>query len=154
RSAWRRLVLARAPTRPRSRLMPTVLILGGTSTIGRAIASELAAQGFDLALAGRDEAELAVVATDLHLRHHVATSAPPFDADDADRHGALLAPCLTPDLRGVVLAVGYLGDQRRAERDAAEARRILDTNLTGCVTALNIVTAHLATHGGGFVCAL
>jgi len=134
--------------------MATVLILGGTSTIARAIAAELAEQGFDLALAGRDAAELTAVAADLRLRHGVATSVHLIDALDMERHAAALAPCLTPDLRGVVLAVGYLGDQRRAETDATEACRILDTNLTGCVTALNVVAAHLATNGGGFICAL
>ena len=134
--------------------MTTVLLLGGTSTIARAIAAELAMRGFDLALAGRDEAELARVAADLRARHGVTASVHPFDAMDMDKHADALAPCLTPALGGVVLAVGYLGDQRRAERDSIEARRILDTNLTGCVTALNVVAAHLATHGGGFVCAL
>jgi short-subunit dehydrogenase len=132
----------------------TVLVLGGTSTIARAIAAELAVQGFDLALAGRDEAELATVAADLRSRHGIKTSVHPIEALDVERHAAALAPCLTPDLRGVVLAIGYLGDQRRAEGDASEARRILDTNLTGCVTAVNVVAAHLAKHGGGFVCAL
>jgi len=134
--------------------MATVLILGGTSTIGRAIAGALAGQGFDLALVGRDDQELATVATDLRLRHGVATSVYHLDALAMERHAAALAPCLTPDLRGVVLAIGYLGDQRRAESELDEARRILDTNLTGCVSALNVVAAHLAKQGGGFVCAL
>jgi decaprenylphospho-beta-D-erythro-pentofuranosid-2-ulose 2-reductase len=134
--------------------VPAVLVLGGTSTIARAIAAELALRGFDLVLAGRDAAELDAVASDLRIRYHVATSTLRFDALDIEQHAAALAPCLTADLRGVVLAVGYLGDQRRAETDASEARRILDTNLTGCVTALNVVAAHLATHAGGFVCAL
>jgi len=88
------------------------------------------------------------------LRYGIGTSVHLVDALDPERHAAALAPCLTPDLRGVVLAIGYLGDQRRAETDAGEARRILDTNLTGCVTALNVVAAHLARAGGGFVCAL
>jgi decaprenylphospho-beta-D-erythro-pentofuranosid-2-ulose 2-reductase len=134
--------------------MATVLILGGTSTIARAIAAELAARGFDLALAGRDAAELAAGAADLRLRHGITTSVHLIDALAVESHAAALAPCLTPDLRGVVLAFGYLGDQRRAETDAVEARRILDTNLTGCITALNAVAAHLAETGGGFVCAL
>jgi decaprenylphospho-beta-D-erythro-pentofuranosid-2-ulose 2-reductase len=134
--------------------MPTVLILGGTSTIARAIAAELAARRFDLVLAGRDEAELTAVAADLRLRHRVGASILRMDVLDMEHHAAALGTCLTPELRGVVLAVGYLGDQRRAENDTAESRRILDTNLTGCVTALNVVTAHLARHGGGFVCAL
>jgi short-subunit dehydrogenase len=132
----------------------TVLVLGGTSTIARAIAAELATRGFDLALAGRDRAELDAVAADLHLRHRVATTVHRVDVLEMERLGEALAPVLTPGLRGVVLAFGYLGDQRRAEADPAEARRILDTNLTGCVLALNLVAAHLARTGGGFVCAL
>lgn len=134
--------------------MPTVLVLGGTSTIARAIAAELAVRGFDLALAGRDAAELAAVAADLRSRHGVKTSVHLVDALEADAHAAALRPALTADLRGAVLAIGYLGDQRRAETDVAEARRIIDTNLTGCVSALNLVAAHLAATGGGFVCAL
>ena len=82
------------------------------------------------------------------------TSVHVVDALDVDGHAAALRPALTRDLRGVVLAIGYLGDQRRAETDPAEARRILDTNLTGCVSLLTVVAAHLATSGGGFVCAL
>ena len=132
----------------------SVLVLGGTSTIARAIASELAARGFDLALAGRDVVELETVAADLRLRHGIATTVHRLDVLDMEHHAALLAPCLTPDLRGVVLAFGYLGDQRRAEAEGVEARRILDTNLTGCVLALNVVATHLARTGGGFVCAL
>jgi short-subunit dehydrogenase len=134
--------------------VPSVLVLGGTSTIARAIASELAARGFDLALAGRDVAELETVAADLRVRHGVATTVHRMDVLEMDQHAATLKPCLTPELRGVVLAFGYLGDQRRAEADAVEARRILDTNLTGCVVALNVVAGHLARAGGGFVCAL
>ena len=134
--------------------MASVLILGGTSTIARAIAAELAARGFDLVLAGRDETELGIVATDLHLRHGVAARTRHVDALDMERHTTTLSACLVPDLRGVVLAIGYLGDQRLAETDAAESRRIVDTNLTGAITALNVVAAHLASHGGGFVCAL
>jgi short-subunit dehydrogenase len=134
--------------------LATVLVLGGTSTIARAIADELAARGFDLALAGRDAAELETVAADLRLRRGVTTTVHRVDVLDMERHAGALAPCLTAELRGVVLAFGYLGDQRRAETDPAEARRILDTNLTGCVIALNLVAAHLARTGGGFVCAL
>jgi decaprenylphospho-beta-D-erythro-pentofuranosid-2-ulose 2-reductase len=132
----------------------TVLVLGGTSTIARAIAGELAMRGYDLALAGRDLPELEAVAGDLRVRHGVDASVHRIDVLDMDKHATTLAPALTPALRGVVLAFGYLGDQRRAESDAAEARRILDTNLTGSAIALEVVAAHLAHLGGGFVCAL
>jgi short-subunit dehydrogenase len=132
----------------------TVLVLGGTSTIARAIAAELATRGFGLALAGRDLPELNAVAADLHLRYQVPTRVHRLDVLEMAGLADALAPALTPDVRGAVLAFGYLGDQRRAESDPAEARRILDTNFTGCVLALNLVAAHLARTGGGFVCAL
>jgi short-subunit dehydrogenase len=99
-------------------------------------------------------AELDAVAADLRLRRGITTTVHRIDVLDMERHADALAPCLTAELRGAVLAFGYLGDQRRAETDPAEARRILDTNLTGCVIALNLVAAHLARTGGGFVCAL
>jgi short-subunit dehydrogenase len=132
----------------------TVLVLGGTSTIARAIASELAARGYGLALAGRDLAELDAVAADLRLRHQVPARVHRVDVLEMDRLEEVLGAALTPEVRGVVLAFGYLGDQRRAEAETAEARRILDTNFTGCVLALNLAAAHLARTGGGFVCAL
>jgi decaprenylphospho-beta-D-erythro-pentofuranosid-2-ulose 2-reductase len=132
----------------------TVLIFGGTSTIARAIAAELAARGFDLALAGRDAAELATGAADLRLRFSITTRVHRVDVVDFAGLAAAVTPCLTADVRGVVLAFGYLGDQRRAESDAAETRRILDTNLTGPVLCLNLAAEHLVRAGGGFICVL
>jgi decaprenylphospho-beta-D-erythro-pentofuranosid-2-ulose 2-reductase len=132
----------------------TVLILGGTSTIARAISAELAARGFDVALAGRDAAELDTVAADLRLRFPVTTRTHRLDVVDFAGLATALDPCFTADVRGVVLAFGYLGDHARAESDAAEARRIIDTNLTGPVLCLNRAAEHLARAGGGFVCVL
>jgi len=129
------------------------LIVGGTSTIARAIAGELAARGWDLALAGRDAAELEVVAADFRVRHGIDVTTYLVDVLDPGAPAAL-APSLTADVRGVVLAVGYLGDHARAQADPVEARRILDSNLTGCVVCLDLAAAHLARTGGGFVCAL
>jgi decaprenylphospho-beta-D-erythro-pentofuranosid-2-ulose 2-reductase len=134
--------------------MATVLMLGGTSTIARAIAAELAARGFDLALVGRDAGELEAVAADLRVRHGVKASVHLADVTDLTGLEARLASALVPDVRGAVLAFGYLGDQRRAEGDLEELRRILDVNLTGSVACLNLVAAHLERERGGFICAL
>ena len=134
--------------------MATVLILGGTSTIARAIAAELAARRFDLALVGRDAAELDAVAADLRVRHGVKAGVHLLDVADVTGMEAALAPALTADVRGAVLAFGYLGDQRRAEAELQEVRRILDVNLTGSVACLNLVAAHLERQGSGFICAL
>jgi short-subunit dehydrogenase len=136
---------------------PTVLVLGATSAIARAIAGELAARGFDLVLAGRDAPEVEILAADLRLRHRVRADARPFDALAFETHGAFVEDCVAaaPDgLFGVVLCFGYLGDQARAESDFEEARRILDTNFVAAVSVLNPIARELESRRRGFIAAI
>jgi len=123
----------------------TVLILGATSSIARAVAGEFASHGYDLILAGRDCEEMQTQAADLEIRYGVKARVYPFDALDLESHERLA---------GAVLCVGYLGDQNAAQTDFREARRILDTNFTGCVSALNVISNHFEKQGSGFICAL
>jgi len=137
--------------------VPSVLILGATSTIARATAVEFARHGSDLILGGRNTEELAALAADLNLRYAVATEILEFDATSFETHEATLQALLTragKTLAGVVVCVGYLGDQQVAQRDPAEARRILDTNFTGCVSALNILGNYFEEKRSGFLCAV
>jgi short-subunit dehydrogenase len=137
--------------------LPSVLILGATSGIARAVAVEFARHNYDLILAGRDRRELDATAADLAIRFAVQTHVCCFDVLDFDAHPAAVASCFAEagaDLEGAVLAIGYLGDEPVAQNDFAEARRILDTNLTGCVSALNILARHFESRGSGFICAL
>src|SRR5205814_6837372 len=50
--------------------------------------------------------------------------------------------------------VGYLGDQAAAQADFAEARQIIETNLTGCVSVLNFIANEFESRRSGFICAL
>jgi short-subunit dehydrogenase len=50
--------------------------------------------------------------------------------------------------------MGYLGDQAKGQTDWEEAHRILETNFTGCVSALNILANHFEARGAGFICAI
>ena len=137
--------------------MPSILILGATSSIAGAVAAEFAAHQRDLLLAGRDQEELSALAADLHLRHGIRTKTLPFDVLDFEGHESSLGSCLLAAgeaLEGVVLCVGYLGDQEQAQADPREAKRILDINFTGCVSALNVVANHLERRRKGFICVL
>ncbi len=137
--------------------MPTVLILGATSGIGRALAAEFASHRYDLILAGRDLEELQALAADLNLRHGVSAHAQSFDVLDFDGMESTLKACLAQAggaLGGAVLCVGYLGDQAQAQDNLAEARRILDTNFTGSVLALNVLANHFEQKRQGFICAI
>jgi len=137
--------------------VPSVLILGATSAIARAVAAEFASHKFDLILAGRDREELTALAGDTSLRYGAKVRTVHLDFLDFESLPATLGSCLSAageNLEGVVLAVGYLGDQAAAQSDPCQARRILDTNLTGCVLALNIVAEHFERRHKGFICAL
>ncbi len=50
---------------------PSALIIGASAGIGRALAGELAAVGFDLFLVARDALDLEAVAGDCRIRHNI-----------------------------------------------------------------------------------
>jgi decaprenylphospho-beta-D-erythro-pentofuranosid-2-ulose 2-reductase len=134
-----------------------VLILGATSGIASALAKEFAAHKYDLVLGGRDRDELSALASDLSLRNSVRASFLAFDALDIQTHAASLQSFLAESgntLAGAVVCIGYLGDQAKAQVDWDEARLILDTNFTGCVSALNILANHFEPRRTGFICAI
>ena len=137
--------------------MPTVLILGANAGIGRALAAQFALHRRDLILAGRDLEELQFLAADLRLRHNVDARAERVDVLNFAALEPALAACIAPagdSLEGGVLCTGYLGDPETARKDRNEARRILDTNFTGSVLALEILASHFEQKRRGFICAL
>jgi decaprenylphospho-beta-D-erythro-pentofuranosid-2-ulose 2-reductase len=130
--------------------MKTVLILGGTSDIGVAIARYFAGENFDIALAGRNVAELEKLATDIQIRSGRETRAILFDALDFDSHKKTYQSLgFIPDV--CVCAFGYLGDQPTAASHWSEAKKIIDSNYTGAVSILNIVAEDFAKRGSGTI---
>ena len=137
--------------------MPSILILGATSAIASALAREFAAHKFDLVLGGRDQEELSALASDLSLRYGVRAGILPFDALDTQTHAASLRSLLSEagdTLAGAVVCIGYLGDQVKGQSDWEEGRLILETNFTGCVSALNILANYFEPRRAGFICAI
>ncbi len=137
--------------------MASVLILGATSGIARAIAAEFASHRADLILAGRDPEELAALAADLNLRYGVTTQTQCLDVLDPAAIETSLPAWLAAAgeaLAGVVLCVGTMGDEEVARANRAETERILNTNFTGCALTLNIVANQFEQRKRGFICAL
>ena len=118
------------------------LVLGAKSAIAQAIVERL--DGYDFALAARGCSELEPFAADLRLRHSCEVELFEFDALDFAALAHL--PQQVHERGGpfdlVVLAFGYLGDERAAQRDTDALAHILNANFTGAAIAL----AHLANY--------
>jgi len=128
----------------------TLLILGATSDIAQACAQEFAANGFDIILAARNSGDLASVKSDLEIRHQITVYTSVFDAENFGSHAAFYSGLpVPPDV--VLYAVGYLGEQKRAEGNWSEAERIINTNYVGGVSILSIVANDLESRGSGTI---
>ena len=73
-----------------------------------------------------------------------------FDATDYASH-LEFCQSLDPKPDGIVIAFGYLGDQRKAEQDFQEERRIIETNFVGAVSILETVAAQFERRRRGFI---
>ncbi|MCB9078426.1 MAG: SDR family oxidoreductase [Anaerolineaceae bacterium] len=130
--------------------MKDVLILGAASDIAKAVAYKFASEGFNVTLAARNAARLTETVTDIKIRHQVDATPVEFDALDFAGHAAFYA-ALKPKPDVVVLVFGYLGDQKKAQTDFAEAEQIIHTNYTGAVSILNIVANDLERRRAGTI---
>lgn len=133
--------------------MGRVLVLGARSGIARAVAAEFARNGHGLYLAARGHEGLREEAARLSEEFGVKADALEFDATAYKSHGKFY-DSLADAPEGVVCAVGYLGDQGRAQDYFAEAERIIDTNYKGCVSILNVAASHMQNRGSGFIIAI
>jgi hypothetical protein len=52
---------------------------------------------------------------------------------------------------GVISAIGYLGDQEKAQNDFRESNQIINTNYTGIVSLINIIANDFERRGSGFI---
>ncbi|MCK4792448.1 MAG: SDR family oxidoreductase, partial [Desulfobacteraceae bacterium] len=128
-----------------------LLILGGNSDIGFAIAREFARkEGANIILASRDTELLKKKARDIELRYQVKAQAVYFNATDYESHAEFYEKLdQKPD--GVIVAFGFLGEQEKAQRDFQEARRIVETNYIGALSILEVIAADFEIKGSGFI---
>jgi short-subunit dehydrogenase len=121
--------------------MATALVTGGSSGIGRELASLLARDGHDLVLVARDEARLAEAATELKTQHGVSCVTMPVDLAEPDAVDGLLRRLQTEGVTVEVLVnnagFGLLG--RFADNDWSRELAMLRVN----VLALTELTKRL-----------
>lgn len=125
-----------------------VLILGGRSDIGLAIAHAFAAGGHPVMLAARRPETLETDRADIALRHGVTVTLHDFDVLETARLAGFVDSL--PSLPEVaVCAVGTMGDQASDEHDPAAAIAVMRANYEGPATILAILADRFETRGRG-----
>ena len=115
----------------------SVLVLGGGSDIARATCRKLVQQrAARVVLAVRKPETCETAAVELSAAGASEVHAVAFDATDLPSHEAFIRSTFDRfgDFDVVLVAFGVLGDQARAEHDAAAAVEIVQTNYTGVVS--------------------
>jgi decaprenylphospho-beta-D-erythro-pentofuranosid-2-ulose 2-reductase len=130
--------------------MSYVLIVGGKSDIAKATAREYAKHGYNLYLAARNSRELEEFANDVTVRTEKRVELVELDILDYKSHQSFYDNLDEKPL-GVISAVGYLGEQEKAQVDFSEARQIMDTNYTGVVSLFNIIANDFEERKFGFM---
>ncbi|ORW19075.1 oxidoreductase [Mycolicibacter nonchromogenicus] len=127
-----------------------VVIFGGRSEIGVELARQLA-PGATVVLAARSADRLAAEVAAVRDAGAVAVHVKEFDADDLTGHGPLVAALIAEHgpIGTAVLAFGVLGDQARAESDAAHAVAVVHTDYVAQISLLTHLAAAMRTAGRG-----
>ena len=128
----------------------TLLLVGGTSDIGRATALCYAQAGWRVLLAARDEDEARRNAEDIAARAGAEVTTYRLDILESDRFESFLdgLPQL-PDT--VVCVVGELGDQARGQSDPAHATLLIRTNFEGPALFLGVLAERFLARGSGTI---
>lgn len=127
-----------------------VIIFGGRSEIGIELARRLA-PGATVVLVARGADALGEQVSAVRAAGATAVHTKEFDADDLAAHGPLVAKLIAEHgpIDTAVLAFGVLGDQARAETDAAHAVAIVHTDYVAQVSLLTELAAAMRTAGRG-----
>lgn len=127
-----------------------VVVFGGRSEIGGELALRLA-RGATVVLAARSPGRLEAQRAALTDAGAEAVHTVGFDADDLASHGPLLDDLTATHgpIDIAVLAFGVLGDQERAEADAAHAVTVVHTDYVAQVSLLTHLAARMRTTGRG-----
>ncbi|RUP01918.1 MAG: SDR family NAD(P)-dependent oxidoreductase [Mycobacterium sp.] len=130
-----------------------LVIFGGRSEIGIELARRLAPAS-TVVLAARNADQLEHQKAALLAAGAEAVHTQEFNADDVSSHGPLVDAIIAEHgpIRTAVLAFGILGDQTRAERDAAHAVAIVHTDYVAQVSLLtHLASAMRAARRGSLV---
>ncbi|MFI4970237.1 MAG: SDR family NAD(P)-dependent oxidoreductase, partial [Lysobacterales bacterium] len=123
----------------------TALVVGASSGLGRALASELGARRQDLLLVASDLRDLEALGADLTLRHGVRVRALALDLGREADPGARIAAALDglSPLSALLLPIGVSRDDDDLSLDAAHIGQLLAINLHGPLAIVHALLPRL-----------
>lgn len=131
----------------------TVVVLGGSSDIARAIIEQLCANRTEtVVLAGRNAGLLDEAAAAARAAGATRTDTVLFDAEDPSNARRTVTESFEKahdNVDLVIVAVGLLGSQSEDEDSAEAAARVMTVNLTWPVAALAEVRRRMVAQGSG-----
>ncbi len=128
----------------------SVLIIGGKSDIGLALAHRFAASGHRVQLAARDAALMADDKADIELRHGVDVTLHELDILEPGSFVPFVDGLPTlPEI--AVCVVGLLGDQAASEADLDAAILVVRSNYEGPALLTGLLANRFETRGSGML---
>ncbi|MGH9235651.1 MAG: SDR family NAD(P)-dependent oxidoreductase [Acidimicrobiales bacterium] len=128
------------------------VVVGASSGVGRALATELAARGYDLVISARDDEDLAAVASDLALRHGAAVTARALDLcgpdDELERY---VKACVAevPAIDAVLVPAGAVADGDDGTASWPVTDTLVTTNFVAVTKLAGRFVEQLETQGQG-----
>jgi hypothetical protein len=135
----------------------TVVIIGASSGVGRALATEMARRGYNLILSARDTDELHVTAQDLEIRFPIRTIIKSLDMGNVDVPAiqTWVNECLevTPRPAGVIITVGRVDDHDKGTADPTLIDELVRINYLHIIEFISLFVRHMELQGNGHLAA-
>lgn len=131
---------------------PRAVVVGASSGVGRALAGELAARGYDLVVSARDRDDLDAVAADLALRHGGAVTPLAVDLDGPDDELELYVKrCLAalPTVDAVLMPAGAVAGDDDGTSGWPSSTTLVTTNFLGVAKVAGRFVTQLEAQSGG-----
>ncbi|MFW0794779.1 SDR family NAD(P)-dependent oxidoreductase [Gordonia sp. CPCC 205515] len=130
----------------------TIVVFGGRSEIGVALATRLA-ENRTVILAARRPDDLAAQTAEIRGAGATDVHTVAFDADDTDSHPALIDGLVAAHgpIDVAIVAFGILGDAARAETDVAHALAIAHTDYYAQISIITLLATALRTQRSGTI---
>ena len=139
-----------------SKMQDTWLIMGASSSIGRAFAYEAAKNGARILLAGRDKEDMERTANNIEIRYGMPTRVIIFDAEDFKAHDLFIKDVekLKVGRLNIFTCFAIMPPQSQMNHDFDAIKQTVDVNYLGVMSIYTKLTPIFEQQEGGSIVTL